>query len=264
MSARCYWPPFCTYERTNSSAFSSSTLSISSRSESTSSLSLSCRSLTASAAASWGAAESTSSSLRLARCWPPPVSFIAIRTPGSLQWPSSEPYAAPPTTAGERAAGPCLSAGAGVDQLDCGGALVEQAADVGLGAAQRLEGRHPLQRVPAHIEDHTVPGGGGDLGAVPRQASAAEVGPGVLGRLCHRPHDGRLADQPLHPSPSHQPVVQALVRADVGVLQVDQLQPRGVPAQAVPTAVALEDLQLGHPVQLAAQRPHVVDEPGQH
>src|SRR5262249_11214760 len=43
-----HWPPFWTYPRTNSSAFSSSTSSISSSIASTSSVSFSCRSLTSS------------------------------------------------------------------------------------------------------------------------------------------------------------------------------------------------------------------------
>src|SRR5215469_4189806 len=72
-----YWPPFCTYERTNSSAFSSSTSSISSRIASTSSVSFSRRSLPSSVPCS-GA--SSSSLPRRVVCRWPPVSFVAIRT----------------------------------------------------------------------------------------------------------------------------------------------------------------------------------------
>src|ERR1035441_1555595 len=74
--AAAYWPPFWTYERTNSSAFSSRTSSISSRIASTSSVSLSCRSLTSSPV--W-AALSCSSSLRRGACRWPPVSFVVMR-----------------------------------------------------------------------------------------------------------------------------------------------------------------------------------------
>ena len=58
-----------------------------------------------------------------------------------------------------------------------------------LGPAERLQGRHPLQRLPAwYVEDHRVPGGGGYRLRVLLQAAAAEVGPGVFRRRV----DGRL------------------------------------------------------------------------
>ena len=59
-------------------------------------------------------------------------------------------------------------------------------------------------------------------------------------------------EQPVDPAHRDQPVVEALLRPDVGVLQVDQLQPGVVPVEPVALAVVLEQRQLGHPVQLAA------------
>src|SRR3979490_1306645 len=77
----CYWPPFWTYPRTNSSAFSSRTESISSRRSSTSSVSFSCRSA-ASGFASGAGASSISSSLRdLPDCHSPPVSRVDMVRP---------------------------------------------------------------------------------------------------------------------------------------------------------------------------------------
>ncbi len=120
-----------------------------------------------------------------------------------------------------------------------------------LRAAQRLQRRHPLQRVPTDVEDDRVPGRGGDLLRVEREAAAPEEGAGVLGRLGHRPGDLLLADDEIEPAPGHQAVVEALVRTDVVVLQVDELQPRRVPGQAVPRPVALQNRQLRDPVELA-------------
>src|SRR4029077_13205701 len=74
-TVRGYWPPFCTYDRTNSSAFSSSTSSISSRIASTSSASFSWRSLTSPLASAL--VSSVSSSRRVVCRWPP-VSFVAM------------------------------------------------------------------------------------------------------------------------------------------------------------------------------------------
>ena len=56
-------------------------------------------------------------------------------------------------------------------------------------------------------------------------------------------------DQPLHRAAGDEPVVEALVHPHVGVLQVDQLQPRRVPGQPVALAVALQQPQLGRPVE---------------
>ena len=128
-------------------------------------------------------------------------------------------------------------------------------ADVRLGAAQRLEGRDPLQRRR---------GRAGRRSPSPRtrrrpasaycaQAPAAEVGPGVLRRRRApraRPRR-RSSSRSIRPR-ADQPVVEALLGADVGVLQVDQLQLGVVPVQPVAVAVPLEQRELGHPVELAA------------
>ena len=58
-----------------------------------------------------------------------------------------------------------------------------------------------------------------------------------------------LGDQPLHRSARDQPVVEALVQSHIGVLQVDQVQPRRRPAQVLPAAEPLEQPQFGRPVQ---------------
>src|SRR3712207_6271201 len=71
-------PPFCTYERTNSSAFSSRTSSISSRMASTSSDISLCRSATS--VSTEPSTSSVSSRVRVAFCCPP-VSLVATCPP---------------------------------------------------------------------------------------------------------------------------------------------------------------------------------------
>ena len=132
-------------------------------------------------------------------------------------------------------------------------------------AAQRLERGDPLQRLTARdIEDHRVPRGGRHRLRVLPQAATAEVGPGVLGRVLDGPVHGRVVGEPHHPAAGRQPVVQAAVGAHVGVLQVDELQPRVVPGQSVTGPVALEQLELGHPVELPRQQHRVLGQPVQH
>src|SRR3954470_373207 len=80
-SSSLYWPPFCTYPRTNSSAFASNTSSISSNKSSTSSVNLPTRSWTSPASST--ATSSTSSVLRAAFSCPPPVSFVGMTSPSS-------------------------------------------------------------------------------------------------------------------------------------------------------------------------------------
>src|SRR4029079_8956504 len=54
------------------------------------------------------------------------------------------------------------AAGEGLHQLFGGAGVVDQLADVAAGAAQRLEGGDPHQRLPPQVEDDRIPGGGGD------------------------------------------------------------------------------------------------------
>src|SRR5579862_9812233 len=240
VAARCYWPPFCTYERTNSSAFSSSTSSISSRMASTSSESFSCRSLTSSVVPV--SACSVSSVRRVVCRWPPVSLLVAIsylRLSQRYRHPWQSRAIAPEVNRYELAMPPggrrLVLAGQRGDQLGRIAAAIQQVADVGLGAAQWLESGHTLQRLTAgDVEDHRVPGGGGYRLWVLAQAAAAEIGPGVLRRVVDGPLHGGVVGQPDHPAPGSQPIVQAALQPDVGVLQVDELQPRVIPGQRVP------------------------------
>ena len=61
----------------------------------------------------------------------------------------------------------CLMArGQLVDQCLGGVTAVQQRSDVVAGSPQRFEGGYPYQRLPAQVEDHRVPGRGGDLTGV--------------------------------------------------------------------------------------------------
>src|SRR5215218_8309016 len=92
-------PPFCTYCLTNSSLFSSSTSSISSRSESTSSVISLWRS--AVSVSTEASTSSVSSRVRVAFCCPP-VSLVAMACPpvfgtaAGLKLPSGGDISAPP------------------------------------------------------------------------------------------------------------------------------------------------------------------------
>src|ERR1700730_12811016 len=102
------------------------------------------------------------------------------------------------------------------DELGGRPAAIEQASDMRAGPAQRLESGYPLQGLMGgDVDNHRVPGGCGDgLGVLP-QAPAAEIGPGVLGRILDGADHILLRDQPDHAAPRSQPVVQAARRADV-------------------------------------------------
>ena len=162
LSSHC--PPFWMNDFTKSSALVSSTSSISSRMASTSSSRDSLRSATSvSALASVPPRSRRTSRLLLFLChtrpYPVRLWLRFKQTPGwSLPLSASE--------SGEKRLG--------------GFTTVEQLAHVRLAAAQRVDGRDPLQRLPpGQVEDHRVPGGGGDVLGVLLQAAATEVGAGV-------------------------------------------------------------------------------------
>ena len=160
-----HWPPFWMNDFTKSSALVSSTSSISSRIASTSSSSGSLRS-------------ATSASARRPR-WPP--------RPRRTSSAASAPVPSPPTlsTRGRRGrpSGQRVSA---VNKRLGGVAAVEQLAHVRAAAraAGRWSGTRCSDSRPGQVEDHRVPGRGGDVLGVLLQAAAAEVGAGVLGGSC--------------------------------------------------------------------------------
>src|SRR5439155_18172894 len=85
---------------------------------------------------------------------------------------------------------------------------LQQRLHVLTGSAERLTGRNTLQGVPAGVEDDRVPRGGGDRLGVSRDAPAAEIGAGVVGRLGDRLGDLLVGGQAVHLPGVHQPVVQ--------------------------------------------------------
>src|SRR3954468_12080201 len=243
-------PPFCTYERTNSSAFSSSTSSISSRIESTSSDISLWRSATS--VSTEASTSSVSSRVRVARCCPP-VSLVAmLASDGSRCCCCPESYP-PGTTSEVTRTGLWTSGGSapgdGVDELLGRRRRLEQPAHVLTGTPQRLHRRDAHEILPAEVEHHRVPRRRGHLGRVAPQALPPEVGPGVRRRRAHRPGHLVVGEQPLHRPARHQAVVEPLLGADVGVLEVDQLQPRVAPGEPVAGAVPLEQAQLRRPVE---------------
>lgn len=120
---------------------------------------------------------------------------------------------------------------------------------MGAAATQRFECRDPHERFAAQIEDHRIPARRRDLGTEPAQAFATEVGAGVLrGGGDGAGHVG-LVGEPLHRAARDQPVVETLVQAHIRILQVDQVQPRRRPGQALTLPEAFEEAQLGRPVE---------------
>ena len=84
------------------------------------------------------------------------------------------------------------------------------------------------------------------------------------GRLVHGALDRPVVEEPLDAARGDELGVEALLGTDVGVLQVDEVQLGVVPVEAVAVAVLREQLELGHPVQLAGAQHRVLLEPGQH
>src|SRR5579859_8294383 len=105
---------------------------------------------------------------------------------------------------------------------------------MGFGAAERLESRHALEGLAARdVEDDRIPGRRGDRVRVLLQAAAPEIRPRVLRRAGDRGADVPLVEQALDPPGGDQLVVQAAAGSDVGVLEVDELEARVIPADAV-------------------------------
>src|SRR6478736_1839700 len=134
---------------TKSSALVSRTSSISSRIASTSSSIISLRSATS---------DSTTSSVAVSSCEDLRGCFCS--------WAMPRPYPLPPTPQGgsPSAEGRVVpgSAGDGRDRRLGGVRTVDQRADVGLGAPQRVDRRHPLERLASReVEDDGVPRRGG-------------------------------------------------------------------------------------------------------
>ena len=84
------------------------------------------------------------------------------------------------------------------------------------------------------------------------------------GRVVDRPGDLLVARDALDRLGLLEPVVEALARPDVVVLEVDHRHPGVRPAHAVLGPVVLEEIELDHPVELAAERHRILGEPVQH
>src|ERR1039457_1634121 len=99
---------------------------------------------------------------------------------------------APPFALERPGAGQLLiMAGERGDQLGRAATTAKQLTHMRLGAAQGLQRRHALQRLPSgDVEDHRVPRGRrAGFRGLP-QAAPPEEGPGVLGRVLDRALDG--------------------------------------------------------------------------
>src|SRR3954469_16215968 len=245
-SLNVYSPPFWMNDLTKSSPFVSSTSSISSRMASMSSSSCSLRSATSLCPAA-SACSSVSEVFFGCLC------SCAIRSSWVRVSTGSTSATSSTSAASDRAATafPQTLPSQGREQGLRGVTTVQQFADVGPAAPHRVDGGDALQRLaPRQVEDHRVPRGGRDLVAVLLQAPAAEVGAGVDRRLVDGAGHLLVREQPVDAVEPQQPVVEPLVRADVGVLQVDGVQLRVGPLQAVAVAVLLQQPQLRDPVQL--------------
>src|SRR5690625_1128700 len=117
------------------------------------------------------------------------------------------------------------SLGEALEQLSGRVTALEQLSDVRASATDRIQRGDPLQGwLAGDVEDHRVPRRGHHIRGIPAQAAPAEVCPGVGWRFGHGPNDLGLLQQPTHPSTAYESVVEAVLRAHVGVLQVDQRQ----------------------------------------
>jgi hypothetical protein len=73
-----------------------------------------------------------------------------------------------------------------------------------------------------------------------------------------------VGDQPFDGAPLDEALIEPLLPADVGVLEIDEVQLGVVPPQTVPLAVLLEKCQLGHPVKLLPAQHRILFETREH
>src|SRR5690625_3725330 len=140
-------PPFCTKLRTNSSAFSSSTSSMSSRIVSTSSSSFSLRSATSSLGSTWGSS-SVSLLLRGCLCCCPPSRATSILLAcGSSVGRDDADVMNPSPHRRQMVAGAGSTRRERLEQFEGGLRLIQQLTDMFSRTPQRFHGGHPLQRV---------------------------------------------------------------------------------------------------------------------
>src|SRR3546814_4142810 len=120
------------------------------------------------------------------------------------------------------------------EELLCRVASVDELADVRLGPSQRVHGGDTLQRFTARaVEDHRVPRRSGDRVGILLQAAPPEVGTGVLGRVVHGVLGVLRVEKGLDLPQPDKAVVELLLRTDVGILQVDQVQLGVVPTHQI-------------------------------
>src|SRR5262245_14023644 len=117
-----------------------------------------------------------------------------------------------------------------LEEILGGRGLVEQAPNEGLGAPQRLQHEDLLQRTFLQVEEDRVPRRRDDVLGVPLEAHTPEVGASIARRVVDRPGDLLVAGDPLDRVRLLEPVVEALARPDVVVLEVDHRNPRVRPA----------------------------------
>src|SRR5688500_10314199 len=89
------------------------------------------------------------------------------------------------------------AAGERLDELLGSAGSIQELPDVAARAPQGLQRGDPYQRLTAEVEDHRVPGCGGDLGGIALQAAPAEVRAGVVRRPAHRRHHVLLRHEAL-------------------------------------------------------------------
>src|SRR5438445_2837315 len=134
---------------------------------------------------------------------------------------------------------------------------------MGARPAEGLAHRDALQRIPAGVQDQRVPGSGRDRVGIFRDAPAAEERAGILRWL----HDGPLhlfvGREPLDLPGMCESMVEPPIAPNIVVLQIDRAELRVAPREAVPFPISLEQTQLGHPIELSAERSWIALEPAE-
>src|SRR5262249_7399089 len=140
-----------------------------------------------------------------------------------------------------------------LEEILGGRRLVEKPPDERLGAPERLQHEDLLERPFLQVEEDRIPRRRDDVFRVALEAHAPEVGAGVARRVVDRPENLVVAGDPLDCVGLLELVVEALARPDVVVLEVDHRDPRVRPAHAVLGPIALKEIELDHPVELAVE-----------
>ena len=112
------------------------------------------------------------------------------------------------------------------------------------GAFERFHHRNPFERFFTDVEYEGIPVGGDEVLRIPSNTVAPEERSCVSRWFDNCRGDVDIIEEPLDRSPFDKALVQAALRIDIVVLQIEEPQLRVVPVETV--AIAIETAETGH------------------